>query len=189
MARYIDFLLVKSEGGSPQAPARKYDGDAGWDLFASREVVIPPGETRDVHTDVRIALPPFTFARIVGRSSTLKVHRLMVSEGIIDNGYTGELFCSVHNVGSEPFAVERGMRLAQVIIHRIEDVRWSEVEEEHFREGPRGGAGFGSTGLFEIDPGVQPRGEYDESTRGTSSDPQRRRMQARPQGRNRRKRL
>lgn len=140
--RYVDFKLGK--GAKP--PFKKHLGDAGWDLYVSRACVIPPGETVDIHTDINIDMPPYLYARIVGRSSTLRNHHLMVNEGIIDNGYTGELFVCVHNVGDKPFTVEKGMRLAQVIFHTIEDVRWSEVDEIVVAPGKRGDKGFGSTG-------------------------------------------
>ena len=140
--RYVNFEL----GKNARAPYKKHLGDAGWDLFVSRDCVIPVGMTVDVHTDIKIDMPPYLYARIVGRSSTLRKHHLMVNEGIIDNGYTGELFVCVHNMGSEPFKVEKGMRLAQVLFHTIEDVRWSEVEEVVPTPGKRGNNGFGSTG-------------------------------------------
>lgn len=140
--RYVDFEL----GKDAKTPYRKYTGDAGWDLFVSRPVTIKAGETADVHTDVRISMPPYLWARIVGRSSTLRHHNLMVNEGVIDNGYTGELFVCVHNMGNKPFKVEKGMRLAQVIFHSIEDVRWSQVDEIKDVSGKRNSNGFGSTG-------------------------------------------
>lgn len=140
--RYVDFEL----GEGARMPFKKHTGDAGWDLYVSRDCVIPAGETIDVHTDIKIDMPPYLYARIVGRSSTLRKHNLMVNEGIIDNGYTGELFVCIHNLGSEPFVVEKGMRLAQVMFHNIEDVRWSEVKEIKPTPGKRGNDGFGSTG-------------------------------------------
>ena len=100
----------------------------------------------DVHTDIKINMPPYLYARIVGRSSTLRKHMLMVNEGIIDNGYTGELFVCVHNMSDKPFHVKQGMRLAQVLFHSIEDIRWAEVDEIVPAPGKRGDAGFGSTG-------------------------------------------
>lgn len=140
--RYIDFEL----GEGAQAPYKKHHGDAGWDLYVSRDCMIHPGDTQDVHTDIKIDMPPYMFARIVGRSSTLRKHKLIVNEGIIDNGYTGELFVCVHNVGPGPFKVKKGMRLAQILFHTIEDVRWSEVDEIQPTPGKRGDEGFGSTG-------------------------------------------
>lgn len=140
--RYVDFEL----GEGAKAPYKKYLGDAGWDLYTSREADIPAGATVDIHTDVRINMPPYLYARITGRSSSLRNHGLLVNEGIIDNGYTGELFVCVHNISGKPFHVDKGMRLAQILFHPIEDVRWSEVKEIKAGSGKRGENGFGSTG-------------------------------------------
>ena len=140
--RYVDFEL----GENAKMPFKKHKGDAGWDLFVSRDCTIPPGETIDVHTDVKIDMPPYLYARITGRSSSLRKYNLLINEGIIDNGFTGELFVCVHNMGNEPFKVEKGMRLAQVLFHVIEDVRWSQVDEIVATPGKRGNEGFGSTG-------------------------------------------
>lgn len=142
MPKYIEYTL----GNGAKRPYKKYSGDAGWDLYVSRPCTIQPGETMDVHTDLQISMPPKTYARITGRSSTLRKHGLLVYEGIIDNGYTGEMFVCVHNLGKEPFKVEEGMRLAQVIFGSIDDVRWSEVDEIRPDPRKRGNAGFGSTG-------------------------------------------
>lgn len=140
--RFIDIEL--REGA--RRPFKKHDGDAGWDLYVSRPCDIPPGETMDVHTDVRIDMPVNLYARITGRSSSLRKLGLLVNEGIIDNGYTGELFVCVHNMTDKVFHVEKGMRLAQVLFHQIEDIRWCEVDHIEPGIGERGDAGFGSTG-------------------------------------------
>lgn len=140
--RYVDFEL----GEGAKAPFKKHSGDAGWDLYISRDCDIKPGETMDVHTDIKIDMPPYLYARITGRSSTLRKHKLLVNEAIIDNGYTGELFICVHNMSKNVFHVKKGMRLAQVLFHTIEDVRWSEVNEIKPIPGKRGNDGFGSTG-------------------------------------------
>lgn len=140
--KYVEYTL----GEGAKRPYKKYSGDAGWDLFVSRPCDIQPGETVDVHTDLQIDMPPKTYARIVGRSSTLRKHGLLVYEGIIDNGYTGEMFVCVHNLGKTPFHVEPGMRLAQIIFGSIDDVRWSEVGEIVSDPRKRGNNGFGSTG-------------------------------------------
>lgn len=142
-AKFVDYTL--EEGA--QRPYKKHEGDAGWDLFVSKPCTILPGETKDVHTGVHIDMPPFLYARITGRSSSLRNHGLLVNEGIIDNGYTGELFICVHNMGDKPFHVEQNMRLAQVLFHVIEDVRWVEADEIKSKPGERGNAGFGSTGV------------------------------------------
>ena len=141
-ARYVDYRL----GEGARRPFKHHSGDAGWDLYASRPVTVGPGETVDVHTDIYISMPPRLYARITGRSSSLRKHRLLVNEGIIDNGYRGELFVCVHNMGEEAVEVRPGMRLAQVLFHVIEDVRWSEVDELPGSPDGRNEGGFGSTG-------------------------------------------
>lgn len=141
--KYVDFVLADRA----KAPFRKYDGDAGWDLFVNEDVDIQPGKTADVHTGVYMKMPGGIFARITGRSSTLRNHGLLVNEGIIDNGYTGELFVAVHNLNGETFHVKRGMRLAQIIFQKIEDIRWCRtdgIQQSMFDRGPNG---FGSTGV------------------------------------------
>ena len=140
--KYVEYKL----GKGAKRPYKKYSGDAGWDLFVSRPCDIQPGETVDVHTDLQIDMPPKTYARITGRSSTLRKHGLLVYEGIIDNGYTGEMFVCVHNLGKNTFHVEPGMRLAQIIFGTIDDIRWSEVDEIIMDPRKRGNNGFGSTG-------------------------------------------
>lgn len=142
MIRYVDFEL--SDGA--KVPFKKHNGDAGWDLFTSEDCDIRPGETVDVHTGIKINMPPFLYARITGRSSSLRKHNLLINEGIIDNGYTGEMFVCVRNMGDKTFHVKKGMRLAQVLFHTIEDIRWSQVDEIKPAPGKRGNNGFGSTG-------------------------------------------
>lgn len=142
MAKYLDYKL----GEGAKRPHKQYSGDAGWDLYVSEPCIIGPGETMDVHTGVYISMPSRLYARITGRSSSLRKHNLLINEGIIDNGYRGELFICVHNLGDEPFHVRPGMRLAQILFHVIEDVRWSEVEELNDSTDGRNFGGFGSTG-------------------------------------------
>lgn len=140
--KYVSYKL----GEGAKRPYKKYNGDAGWDLYCSREVTIQPGCTVDMHTDISIDMPNSLFARITGRSSSLRKYDLLVNEGIIDNGYSGELFVCVKNLSTEPVTIKKGMRVAQILFHVIEDVRWSEVTEFKDTDGKRGNNGFGSTG-------------------------------------------
>ena len=143
MPKYVDIEL----GSGARLPYKRHSGDAGWDLYVSRDAVIAPGQVVDVHTDVRVKLPPRTYIRITGRSSSLRKHKLLINEGIIDNGFTGELFICVLNLGTEAFHVKRGMRLAQVLFHTIDDVRWCQVDDVGPSADGRGTDGFGSTGV------------------------------------------
>lgn len=140
--KYVDCVIQ----GDGQFPKKKYPGDAGYDLAVSRGTIIKPGETVDVHTDVYFNMPCAVYGRITGRSSTMRKHHLMVNEGIIDNSFTGEMYISVTNLGRVDFVVTMGMRLAQIIFHKVEDVRIAQVEEIPHKPGGRNDKGFGSTG-------------------------------------------
>jgi dUTP pyrophosphatase len=139
----IHFTTNEDEG-DPRVPTKGYPGDAGWDLFVSRTVIVPPQSFVDVHTDIAIAMPAGFYGRIVARSSTFRDHQLVVSEGIIDNGWRGELFIGVWNPTNKEQAVVAGSRVAQLLIHQVHYMGWNPVAE--LAPSKRGTSGFGSTG-------------------------------------------
>lgn len=140
----VKIVCMHGPHAAPRVPTRAYEGDAADDLYVSRDVIIAPGETKDVHTDICVQLPSNYYGRITGRSSTMRKHQLLVIEGIIDSGYTGELFICVHNVGEMFFNVTKGMRLAQFIVHEIVNTNYEPVPTLAKTE--RGSRGFGSSG-------------------------------------------
>lgn len=125
-------------------PTKAYPGDAGWDLYASAEVEIGPGDFKDVPVGIAIALPEGWFARITSRSSTFRNLRLDVREGVIDAGYRGPIFAGVHNEGDEPQTVRVGDRVAQMLIHDVPSLPL--VVTEQLPSSKRGTNGFGSSG-------------------------------------------
>lgn len=127
------------------SPSRSYSGDAGYDLTASELVIIDPGEFRDVPTNIRIGLPPGIWGRITGRSSTLRNRSLLVNEGIIDNGFRGELRVGVFNLGRDAEVVSPGERLAQLILADVVAADW--VWSDGLPPSERSERGFGSTGV------------------------------------------
>jgi dUTP pyrophosphatase len=143
--------LVWHAVGHGQVPTRAHDTDAGFDLYVSQDAVIPPGGFVDVQTDVRVAMPPGMWGRIVGRSSTRRRRGLLVVEGVIDAGYRGLIYTGVQNMGEEPITVQIGERLAQFIPHVnvAGMVVNREVNRREFDVLPhdgRGEGGFGSSG-------------------------------------------
>lgn len=144
------FRVDSARGG--QMPLRAHVGDAGFDLYVSQTLEVAPGEFVDVPSAVHVALPPGSWAYLVGRSSTWRHKRLHVEPGVIDNGYRGELFAGVHNPNPFPVRIERGERLAQLIPMPLSVMGAREVDERAFlafdRAHPtdRGRNGFGSTG-------------------------------------------
>jgi dUTP pyrophosphatase len=139
----VEVLLLDPRA---RVPIRAHEGDAGVDLVAVEETVIPPGERRDLGTGLALAIPPGYAGFVQPRSGLAFKYGIMVvnSPGLIDSGYRGEVRVSLYNSGAEPFAVEVGRRIAQLVVQK--------VEEPVFRESAvlcstsRGAGGFGSTG-------------------------------------------
>lgn len=125
---------------------RGYPGDAGFDLRVVGHHTVEPGSFVDLDCGIAIEMPNSLWARICGRSSTIRRRGLMVAEGVIDAGYRGPLFVGVWNLTKAPVEVADGERLAQLIPHLnvAEVVRFEPVER--LAESERGNAGFGSTG-------------------------------------------
>lgn len=127
-------------------PAQANSQDAGLDLYVSRAVTIEPGQFVDVPCALGVQLPPHSWAFLTGRSSTFRKHGLLVINGIIDEGYRGELFAGVVNLGDKPVHVEMGQRLAQlIVIPRY--ANFKPVLVQGLDEGERGDRGFGSSGV------------------------------------------
>lgn len=122
---------------------------AGVDLEAAVEtpVTLKPGERQLIPTGLAIALPEGYEAQIRPRSGLAFKNGVTVlnSPGTIDADYRGEVKIILANLGAEPFTVERGMRVAQMVIAQYARVSWNIVAE--LDETARGAGGFGSTGV------------------------------------------
>lgn len=137
----VSFLLTHEDA---KAPTQGYDGDAGWDLYTSQDSVVEPGRTALVSTNIHMALPAGYWAQIISRSSTpRKYEGVTVVEAVIDNGYRGELFIQVANTGHKTHTIEKGSRIAQLVLHEIHRVKWV---QQVLPKSQRGNSGFGSTG-------------------------------------------
>lgn len=121
---------------------------AGLDLAAAvaAAVVLAPGDRAAIPTGLAIALPPGYEAQIRPRSGLAARNGVTVlnAPGTIDADYRGEIKVVLANLGHEPFAVERGMRIAQMVVAPVTRIAWDEVEA--LPDSARGGGGFGSTG-------------------------------------------
>ncbi len=128
-------------------PAYMTEQAAGMDIFAAvvSDVTIFPGERKKIPTGIAIALPEGYEAQIRPRSG-LAIHQgmtLLNSPGTIDADYRGEIALVVINHGQVPFVVERGMRLAQMVIQEVCQAQW--IESSVLDETGRGQGGFGHT--------------------------------------------
>jgi len=127
-------------------PTQAYRGDAGLDLSACERVVIAPGERAVVGTGVAVAIPEGYAGLVMPRSGLAVRHGLgkVNSPGLIDSGYRGEVRVVLLNTDrAEPFTVEPGMRIAQLVIVPVPDLEIVEVDELPASE--RGVRGFGSS--------------------------------------------
>ena len=127
-------------------PNYAHQGDAGLDLYSVEEVKINPSETALIKTGIKIELPPQTEAQVRPRSGLALKHGITVlnTPGTIDEGYRGEVGVVLINHGKETFIVEKGMKIAQMVVKPVWYVEVDEVEE--LSETERAEGGFGSTG-------------------------------------------
>lgn len=128
-------------------PCYAHPGDAGLDLFANEDVLLKPGESGLVPTGISIELPANTEAQVRPRSGLALKHQVTVlnSPGTIDEGYRGQVSVIMINHGKQAFNVEKGMKIAQMVIGSVLRAELCEVEE--LSDTQRGTGGFGSTGL------------------------------------------
>jgi dUTP pyrophosphatase len=140
-------LSIKKLNPSATLPAYAHPGDAGLDLFACESATIHPGETRLVKTGISIQLPAGTEAQVRPRSGLALKNSVTVlnTPGTIDEGYRGEVGVILINHGKAPFLVEKGMKIAQMVVQSVLRVDVAEVAE--LTDTSRGAGGFGSTGM------------------------------------------
>ena len=127
-------------------PTRAYEGDAGLDLAACERIELGPGERAVVGTGLSVAIPHGHAGFVQPRSGLAARHGISIlnSPGLIDAGYRGELKVVLLNTDrAEPFVVEPGMRIAQLVLVPVASAEPSEVEELPASE--RGEKGFGSS--------------------------------------------
>ena len=128
-------------------PTRAYEADAGLDLAASERVTLEPGRRAVVPTGVAVAIPEGHAGLVVPRSGLAAEHGLTIvnAPGLIDSGYRGELLVILQNTDREQtFTVEPGMRIAQLVVVAVPQVRLVEVDE--LSASDRGARGHGSSG-------------------------------------------
>ena len=127
-------------------PARATAGSAGFDVASAEAGVLGPGERRLFGTGFRIAIPEGYEVQLRPRSGLALNHGVTLpnTPATIDSDYRGELKIALVNLGTEPFEITRGMRIAQLIVARVEPAEFRPVE--HLPPSIRGEGGFGSTG-------------------------------------------
>jgi len=121
--------------------------DAGLDLHAAEAVTLAPGARALVPTGIALAIPPGFAGLVLPRSGLALRHGVTVlnTPGLIDAGYRGEVKVLLVNHGQAPVTLDRGDRVAQLVVHRVERVVLAPVAA--LPDGTRGTGGFGSSGV------------------------------------------
>ena len=143
----IDIQLQRlPHGNGLPAPTYATDGAAGLDVVAAEDLILEPGQRHPVATGFAIAIPEGYEVQVRPRSGLALKHGItcLTTPGTIDHDYRGEVKVILANLGSEPFEVKRGERIAQLVPAAVTKARFSEVAE--LGETDRGAGGFGSTG-------------------------------------------
>ena len=146
MPLVVQVQRLRHHDGLP-LPSRQTDGAAGYDVASAEpDFTLEPHARRLVRTGLALAIPPGYEAQVRPRSGLALKYGLTLpnTPATIDSDYRGELMVAMINLGTEPVAVTRGMRIAQLMFQRVERVELLEVAELPPSE--RGQGGFGSTG-------------------------------------------
>jgi len=139
-------ILLKRLNPNSIIPTYMTKGSSGMDLYSAEEKVIPPGKWEVISTGIAVEIPYGYEGEIRSRSGLAKNYGIFVlnSPGTIDSDYRGEVKVILMNLGNEPFKVNIGDRIAQLVIGPVTRVEVSEVEELSNTE--RNDGGFGHTG-------------------------------------------
>ena len=136
-------LNVKRITTTSILPTRATEGSVGYDLYADEDSVVRAGARGVISTGISIELPQGTYGRIAPRSGLAVKNGIQVGAGVVDRDYTGELKVVLFNHGDSKFKIQKGFRIAQLVLERCETPEVREVSE--VKETARGAGGFGST--------------------------------------------
>jgi dUTP pyrophosphatase len=146
----FQILFKRLEGNEDIAlPSKMSEWAAGFDLQAavSEPVVLAPGERKLIPTGLAMAMSPQVEAQVRPRSGLAFKHGItcLNSPGTIDADYRGEVKVLLINHGQEPFTINRGERIAQMVIQQLPEITIEEADE--LPDTVRGAGGFGHTGV------------------------------------------
>ena len=125
-------------------PTRASPGSVGYDLYSLHDTVIQPGSRDIVSTGICATIPLGCYGRIAPRSGLTVRYGVHVGAGVIDPDYTGELKVCLFNLGSVPFEIKSGERIAQLILEKCLTTLIQEVTD--LQKTMRANRGFGSSG-------------------------------------------
>ena len=135
-------VKIKLDDGA-YMPERAHATDAGADIRTPRRVHVGPASSVTVHTGVHIETPANHVSMLKSKSG-LNINHNIVTEGVIDEGFDGEIVVKIYNHGREGYLFEQGDKISQLVIMPVIYPEFEQVDE--ISGGERGGDGYGSTG-------------------------------------------
>lgn len=133
-------------------PHRAHSTDAGMDFFFAptegAAARIKPGQSVLLETGIKMQVPPGCMLQIMNKSGIASKRHLITGACVVDEGYDGEIFVNLHNIGQDTEYIELGQKIAQGVFVRIEKPNLILIEEDNIYTGPtdRGSGALGSTG-------------------------------------------
>lgn len=146
IAMQVEETILKVKLLHPDAhvPKRGSEKAAGYDLYGIEKITIPAKSSSVVSTGVAVAVPEGHYGRVAPRSGLAFKHGIDVGAGVVDSDYRGEIKILLFNLSNEDYTIEKGDRVAQLILEKI-SILESEVVDD-LDETERGVKGFASTG-------------------------------------------
>ncbi|MCO5578208.1 hypothetical protein L7F22_032046 [Adiantum nelumboides] len=141
-------LLVKKLSANAITPSRGSTFAAGYDISSAYDDVVPARGKALIKTDLSIAIPEGTYARLAPRSGLAWKHSIDVGAGVIDADYRGPVAVILFNLSDQDFVIKAGDRVAQLILEKI--VTPDVLEVDDLEATVRGEGGFGSTGVATV---------------------------------------
>ncbi len=138
-------LKIKKLDKEATLPKYAKQGDAGLDLFSNENLTLEPNQRILVSTGIAMQIPEGYVGLVWDKSGIATKFGIKTMAGVVDSGYRGEVKIALHNLSKETFQIEKGMKIAQMLIQPVESKEIIEVEE--LEDSERGKGGFGSTGL------------------------------------------
>jgi len=149
----LEQVRVYKTRPSAKVPQRAHSTDAGMDFFFCPEKTmvakrIPPGASVLLQTGVKVEVPDNCMLQVMNKSSVASKRHLIAGACVVDEGYNGEIFVNLHNIGDTAQFIEPGQKIAQGVFVRIEKPTLQIIEDDNIydRETSRGTGGLGSTG-------------------------------------------
>lgn len=147
-------MKVQLLSRSAKIPKKSTRGSAGFDLFSSKEIVLPGSTVKEkrinvghilIPTGIAVEIPEGCVGRIGSRSGLSANNNIEVGAGWIDPDYRGEIFVELKNLGSSPFRIATGDKIAQLFLLKVSTEKLKSARA--LSSSKRGAAGFGSTGM------------------------------------------